>query len=145
MRLEELRNQLGSLDVVRGIPAETRPRVVLIFLGIGSEQERKDGEVLFERGAANDGSAYILLEGSLEVEKPDAPSIGIEAPHLIGELAQLDKKQQRGATVTVKGSAVLLHFTWSAFAAAAKSVLPPAEVQAVRESLERLAWEHISE
>ena len=144
MRLDDLRNQIGSLDVVRGIPSEMRPRVVLLFLGIGSEQHRKEGEVLFERGASNDGSAYILLRGSLEVEKPDAPPIGVDAPHLIGELAQLDKKQQRGATVTVTSESVLLHFTWANFASAARSVLTPNEAQAVHESLEKLAWEHLS-
>jgi hypothetical protein len=144
MRLDDIRNRIGALDIVRGIPAEVRPRVVLLFLGIGSEQERPDGVVLFERGAANDGSAYILLEGSLEVEKPQTPPIPVEAPHLIGELAQLDKKKQRGATGTVKGGATLLHFTWSAFGEAAQSVLTNAEVQAVRESIENLAWEHFS-
>ena len=144
MRLDDLRNQLGALDVIRGIPAEMRPRVVLLFLGIGSEQHRKAGEVLFQRGAANDGSAYILLQGTLEIEKPDSPPLGIDAPHLIGELAQIDKKQQRGATVTVTEEAILLHFTWAAFSAAAKSVLTNNESQAVRESLERLAWEHLS-
>lgn len=144
MRLEEIRSQIESLDIIRSIPAEMRMRVVVLFLGIATEEQRSSGDTLFQLGAANDGTAYILLDGALTVSKPDAPEVEVGAPHLLGELAQMDKKQQRGATVRVDGTATLLRFTWSDFASAAKSVLNAAEAKAVHESLERLAWEHLT-
>jgi CRP-like cAMP-binding protein len=145
MLLDELRARLAQLSLVKNIPAVMRPRLVMALLGIGQEGKAHKGFVLFREGDPHDDTAYILLEGAVNVDKTDAPAVEVGSPHLLGEMVQFNPQKQRSATVTAATDVRLLRFTWNGFTSAAEEIFTPEEVQYLKQGLEDVAWGHLAE
>ena len=145
MVLNELRTRLAQLSIVKNVPAVMRPRVAMVLLGIGQEGKANPGFVLFTQGDPYDDTAYILLQGSVTVEKGDSPSVEVSAPHLLGEMVQFSPVKERSATVTSSTSVRLLRFTWIAFFSTAEQLFNPEELDHLKQALEGVAWGHVVE
>lgn len=145
MLLNELRNRLAQLLVVKSVPAVMRPRVVMVFLAIGQEGKANKGFVLFKQGDEHDDSAYVLIGGSVTVEKDDAPSVEVRAPHLLGEMIQFSPIRQRAATVTANSMVRLLRFTWKGFFQTAEELFTPEEMDHLKHAIEEVVWSHVVE
>ena len=145
MLLNELRDRLAQLSVVKSVPAAMRLRVIMVLLGIGQEGKANQGFPLFRVGDEHDDTAYVLLEGSVTVEKGDAPRVEVQAPHLLGEMIQYSPTKARSATVTSSSQVRLLRFTWHEFFQTAQDVFTPEEIGHLKQAIEEVAWGHVVE
>lgn len=145
MLLNEMRNRLAQLSLVKSVPAVMRPRTVMIFLGIGQEGKANKGFTLFTQNDEHDDTAYVLLEGAVTVEKDDAPSVEVRAPHLLGETVQFSPLKVRTATVTSSSQVRLLRFTWTGFFQTAEDLFTHEEIDHLKQALEEVAWGHVVE
>jgi CRP-like cAMP-binding protein len=142
MDLNELRERLDQMLLLKEIPEAMREKVLMIFLRVAQQGIMKDGEILFNAGDTEGDLAYVLLQGEVTVEKADSPIIDVPAPDLLGEIKSISTAQRRTATVKVKGKAQLLRFTWSNFNQAAGQLFNAAELDKLNSALEQLAWAH---
>lgn len=145
MLLNELRNRLSQLSLVKSVPATMRPRVVMVLLGVGQEGKANKGFVLFRQGDEHDDTAYVLVSGSVTVEKEDAPSVEVQSPHLLGEMIQYSPLKERSATVTSSTQVRLLRFTWNGFFQTAGDIFSPEEMDHLKQAIEEVAWGHVVE
>lgn len=145
MLLNEMRNRLAQLSVVKSVPAVMRPRTVMAFLAIGQEGKANKGFTLFTQGDDHDDTAYVLLEGAVHVEKDDAPAVEVRAPHLLGEMIQFSPLKSRTATVTSSTQVRLLRFTWNGFFQTAADIFSHEEIEHLKQAIEEVAWGHVVE
>jgi CRP-like cAMP-binding protein len=144
MHLNEIRDRIGHIPVVHELPEDIRQRFAMILLGLGHEVTATDGQVLFEEGQGDDDVAYVMLEGTLLVEKSEVPALLVNAPELLGEVVKFSPLARRSATVTAQGDVKLLKFYWTPFFHAMDQVFNPDERLDVRHALEDIAWGHFA-
>lgn len=108
-------------DVVSGIPMlkdlddKTRHAVCDILLAATKAYTLEEGDTLYEKGAVDENTGAVLVEGSMAVEPASGNPIRVEAPELLGEMQQMSETGQRTATVTAKTKSVVLEFSWHDF------------------------------
>jgi len=116
-----------------------------VLVDVSKARSVPDGARLFELGDAAGDRGYVLLEGTVEIRKPDAPVLEAEAPDLLGEIKQISPQQARTATVTAKGELKVLKFSWQELFQAAEVVLSPTEMDQLKKGIEKVAWSHVTE
>lgn len=126
-------------------PEPFRRKVLGLFAEVGRARSVAKGTALFNAGAPNDGRAYLLLRGTLEVLKPGQPAILCEAPDLLGEMGQIHPMQKRMADVVTDEDCVVLAFEWPAFWEHVREAHDPEFAKEVEDFLAELAWTHLTE
>ena len=87
------------------------------------------------------GAGFVLLQGTVEVQKEGAPGITLPAPALLGEMQQFNSQSLRTATVLAKGECIARKFSWQELYRQAKQDLDASEQAMLIDSIERVVWE----
>lgn len=107
--------RIAELAFMSELPGDTRSQVAGVFLNVSDILHYEDGEALITSGYLSFDTGYVLVDGKATVELPDHAPIEIEAPSLLGEMAQFSTSDMRSATVRAKGGAAAAQFYWKTF------------------------------
>ncbi len=130
-----------SLPLLRGLPDDARERVARVFLDTSERWDLADGETLMQQGHLGFDSGYVLIEGSVEIQRQTGGPVVLPAPTLLGEMSQFKFCDTRTATVCAKGDASVLQFQWEDFYDMAREALPESGYNALMEAIEQLVWD----
>jgi CRP-like cAMP-binding protein len=142
MRLEEIRTALRGLALAKLLPREMRERVMMAFLATGEAKRCQPGATLFKEGDASSDMGYVLLRGTVSIEKQGNTPVCCEAPEILGEMQQFNPLHERTASVRAGADVTVFAFSWHEFFAAAETILSREETERLREELGGLAWRH---
>jgi len=111
---DDLRKLLGLplLHYVPNMPEATRQCIARLFLAVGQPSNLSNGDILLRQGGLGGDVGFVLLEGSVEVEKEGEKAVPVCSPALLGEMHQLNPRAQRTATVRAQGHTTVLQFSW---------------------------------
>ncbi len=142
--LDAIRGQLEELRLLNNLPVAMRSRVVMVFLAVSQDETLRCGSRLFTANEHRDEAGYVLLDGSVTVQKQEGDTITCSAPELLGEMQMLNPRQTRTATVIAGSDVKVLKFNWRSFFQTAECLFSPNELTDLREALANLAWEHFT-
>jgi CRP-like cAMP-binding protein len=109
--------KISDVPVFNAMNTGLRARLAEIISSIGEPRVLKKDEVLYAKGAEDENTGAVLVDGALTVSSDDGPLLTVTAPDLLGEMLQFDSYGQRTATVTAAGPATVLEFRWHDFIA----------------------------
>jgi CRP-like cAMP-binding protein len=138
---ENQRKQINAISLLDGMPDEAKDKIAEIFCEVSEEIDLEDGEVVMQEGHLAFESGYILLTGTVEVEKEGKHQTDLTAPVLLGEMAQFKACDVRSATVRAKGSAVAMFFHWDEFYELARQRLTETERLLLTSAMDKIIWE----
>lgn len=142
MRLEDIREALRGLPLAKVLPREMRDRVMMAFLATGEAKRCQPGATLFKEGDASGDFGFVLLTGTVAIEKDGNAAVFCDAPEILGEMQQFNPLHQRTATVRAGDDTTVLAFSWTQFFNSVSGIMSPEEVDRLREELGGLAWRH---
>jgi CRP-like cAMP-binding protein len=143
METEEIQNLLCGLPLMLDMPESLKQRVGMILQDISEMETIEEGAELFHEGDRTSHDGYIVLSGSVSVEKSYAKSSTAFAPVLLGEVKQFNPKSERTATVRAREDLDALHFDWDKFNAAVHARLDETDQEVLRTALLNYAWLHL--
>jgi hypothetical protein len=128
-----------DLPLLAGMPDVVRDRVVRVLNDSGERVKLFEGDTLLHQGGIGGDAGFVLLKGTVRVEREEGPALSVGAPALLGEMYQFNPHAQRTATVTSEGNAEALKFSWHSLYSRAREALSPDEQLIFVESIERCA------
>jgi CRP-like cAMP-binding protein len=140
--LGAIRGQLKDLRVLEDLPAAMRSRVMMVFLLVSEDHILRHRSTLFTQDEQIDETGYVLLEGSVTIQKQDGETVTCSGPELLGEMQMLNPRHTRTATVIAASDVKVLEFNWRSFFQIAEGLFDTDELEALREGLSNLAWKH---
>lgn len=143
METEEVQNLLCGLPFMLDMPESLKQQVGQVFLEVSELESIEADTVLFREGDKNNQDGYIVLSGSVQVEKSYAKECTAMAPVLLGEVKQFNPRSERTATVRAREDLDALHFDWNAFYAAIDERLDDMDQEVLRTALLNYAWLHL--
>jgi CRP-like cAMP-binding protein len=143
METDEIQNLLCGLPFMLDMPESLKQRVGIILLDISDLETIDVGAELFREGDRASQDGYIVLSGSVRVEKSYAKSSTAYAPVLLGEVKQFNPRSERTATVRANEDLDALHFDWTKFNNAVHARLDATDQDVLRKSLLNYAWLHL--
>jgi len=143
METDEIQNLLCGLPFMLDMPESLKQRVGIIFMDISDLETIETGRELFREGDRSSQDGYIVLSGSVRVEKSYAKSSTAYAPVLLGEVKQFNPRSERTATVRANEDLDALHFDWLKFNAAVQARFDATDQDVLRKSLLGYAWLHL--
>lgn len=141
MAMNEHSEKLLGLPVLEGLSDDTKERICAVIMGVSEETTASSGEDLLQEGHLAFASGYILLEGTVSVEREGLDSIELTAPKLLGEMSQFIEDDARTATVRAASDASFLKFSWDDLYARAEKELSKEENAAFRQAIEQVVWD----
>ena len=141
MATNEHREKLLGLPLLKGLPEDAKGRICAVIEGVSEETTSASGEDLLQAGHLAFASGYILLEGTVLIEREGRESIELEAPRLLGEMSQFIQDDSRTATVRAETDASFLKFSWDDLYARAEKELSKEENAAFVQAIEKVVWE----
>ena len=116
-------SSLEAIPLLREMPDNARRQLIEMLLGTSEIAELEDGSALFHQGDLGGDAGFVLLSGTVRVEREGFPSVTMDAPAILGEIQQFNPRAQRTATVLAKGFVRTLRFSWQALYEKAREVL----------------------
>jgi len=116
----------------------------MVFLAVSEDHTLRRGSRLFTEDEQSDEVGYVLLDGSVTIQRQDGESVTCSGPELLGEIQMLNPKHTRTATVIVGNDVKVLKFNWRNFFQIAEDLFDPDDLVALREALANLAWKHFT-
>ena len=135
------REKLSSLPFLRGLPDATKEKISAIIESISEETTASAGEELIQEGHLAFASGYILLDGTVSIEREGLDSIELSAPRLFGEMSQFIQDDSRTATIRAATDASFLKFSWDDLYARAGKELSKEENAAFARAIEKVVWD----
>jgi len=143
METEEVQNLLSGLPFMLDMPESLKQQVGQILLEVSEVESIEADTVLFREGDKNNQDGYIVLSGSVQVEKTYAKECAAMAPVLLGEVKQFNPRSERTATVRAREDLDALHFDWNRFYEAVDDRLDATDQEVLRAALLNYAWLHL--
>lgn len=106
---------VNRIPMLKDLDQQTRDAVCDVLLASTKAYTLDEGDVLYEKGAEDEHTGAILVEGTMWVSPNSKDRLEVKAPQLLGEMQQLSETGQRTATVTAKEKSVVLEFSWHDF------------------------------
>ena len=110
MATNEHREKLSGLPLLKGLPEDAKARICAVIEGVSEETTAASGEDLLQEGHLAFASGYILLEGTVLVERQGREPIDrsiravhvkargeAQRPRVVSRLIILLQSRQRGA------------------------------------------------
>jgi CRP-like cAMP-binding protein len=138
------RETLIDLALFRSIPERLRLRVCLPLQWIVQHLTYSHGETLFEREDLCGGTGYVLLQGNIQLAKPNYPAQAVNAPDLVGVMPDFDPGLRWTVTATAQGDVEVLRFSWQEYAALLDRRLSESELSLFRNAINEGAREHLA-
>jgi len=141
LELTDNRQVLAGLTFLGKLPDKAQEAVCGILNDISSESSVEEGENLLREGHLGFGSGYILIEGTVELDRPGLDSLTLDAPALLGEISRFSKDDVRTATVDARSNLRLLRLSWDTLYERAEEALSEEEYKIFRNAVEAVVWE----
>ncbi|HRI87813.1 MAG TPA: cyclic nucleotide-binding domain-containing protein [Candidatus Hydrogenedentes bacterium] len=141
---DETREAILNVPWVASFEPDVRETLVTILKEVSEVRRLRKGHRMTREGSKGRNRGFILLTGSVRIQKSDMPDTKSKAPELLGEVMQFDPKKMRTATVWANEDLLVLRFMWEEFWAAVDRYFSEEDRILVRESMERRAWEHFT-
>ena len=141
MDTTEQREKLAGLPFLQGLPDDTKTKVCAVIEGVSEETTASPGEELLQEGHLAFSSGYILLQGTVSVEREGLETIELSAPRLLGEMSQFIQDDARVATIRAATDASFLRFSWDDLYENAGKALSKEENVALIQAIERIVWD----
>lgn len=140
--LERLEDQriLAKLPFLRRLPDATQERICILLEEISKKTTLAEGEKLLREGHLAFASGYILLEGTIQIEREGLDPIELDAPVMLGEISRFSQDDVRTATVHATSDGRLLRFSWDDLYEGAEQGLSKENNEAFRRAIERVVW-----
>jgi CRP-like cAMP-binding protein len=140
-------DRIAGLAFMLDLPEEFVRRLVALFQEVGEYHQIPEGTVLFAEDDSGSEAGYVLVSGSVRVERGDEFRQKVAAPALLGEMRQfhIEGRECRSATVRATGDIEVFRFEWPSFYAGLTGIADEGELEMVRESIKRTAWMHYLE
>lgn len=138
-RIED-RQILARLPLLRRLPDTTQERVCVLLDDISKKTTIAEGEKLLREGHLVFASGYILLEGSIQIERAGLAPIELDAPIMLGEVSRFSQDDVRTATVHATSDGILLRFSWDDLYERAEEELSEENNKAFLHAIEGVVW-----
>ena len=142
---EEIRATVLEVPFVTEFERPVRETLASLLQEVSEVRRLRKGHRMTREGSRGRNRGFILISGSVRIQKADVPDIKARAPELLGEVMQFNPKKMRTATVTAHEDCVVLRFMWDDFWDAVGRYFPEEDQTKVRSRLEQRAWEHFTE
>ena len=140
----EIHEAIVQVPFVAEFSQSERETLAALFLEISEVRRLRKGHRMTREGSRGRDRGFILLTGSVRIQKSDTPDSKSQGPEMLGEVMQFNPKKMRVATVIAHEDCLVLRFMWNAFWEALSRYFEAEEQTKVREALERRAWEHFT-
>lgn len=140
---DDLEFRLAGLSLLLDLPSTARHEVLSMLLEIGKREIVSEGETIFSEGDTAGDTGYVLLSGSVKVEKSYSESTICFAPALIGEAKQFVPGSARTATVRALDDLDVLRFDWNRFHGESERRLDEHDLNVLGKALLGYAWTHL--
>lgn len=136
---------IQQLKVFAPLGVPLRQTVADLMVSIGVLRRINKGTTWMKSGVPSENKGYILLQGSANIRKLNAPESSCIAPELLGEGMQYNPTHTRTASVTATEDCAVLRFEWEEFWKVIGETLSDEQQAEVRKAIEECAWEHFTE
>lgn len=143
MKPEETRKTIGNIKFMQELPEQLREKAIDLFEQASEQRSVPKDAVFIHAQEQTQNKGFLLLKGSVSIQKPDAPEVTCTAPELLGEMMQLTPAKVRTATVSAAEDCVVMRFDWADLWAKAGVLLTPEEQAQLDEAIKSLAWDHL--
>ncbi|HNR33132.1 MAG TPA: cyclic nucleotide-binding domain-containing protein [Candidatus Hydrogenedentes bacterium] len=133
---------LLDLPLFRGLEAELRLKVCIVFPWIADAARFADGQTIFETGARCQSKGHLLMAGTVKLVGSDRSEKTVSAPHLIGVMPKHEPALEWTATAIAKGAVELLTFSWQQYIARLQKRLTADEQRRLIEAMKSNAAAH---
>jgi len=140
----DIHEAIVRVPVVAEFAQPVRETLSTLLQEISEVRRLRKGHRMTREGSRGRNRGFILLTGSVRIQKSDVPDSKARAPELLGEVMQFNPKKMRIASVFAHEDCLVMRFMWDDFWDAVARYFDPDEQTKVRESLERRAWEHFT-
>lgn len=144
MSYGNLRPEFERLRLMEHVPSHVRLPLIEIFEEISELRSVPNGGIWLRENEPSENKGFVLLRGSVVVQKAGAPETVVDAPELLGEAMQFNPKHLRTATVVANDDIVVARFMWDEFWNAVAMRCTEPERHAIREAIEAVAWDHLA-
>ena len=141
MDTTEHREKLSGLPFLQGLPDDAKEKICAVIEGVSEETTASSGGELLQEGHLAFASGYILLEGTVSVEREGLDSLELTAPRLLGEMSQFIQDDARTATIRAITDASFLKFSWDDFYERSEKDLSKEENAALIQAIEMIVWD----
>ena len=140
----DIHEAIVRVPVVAEFAQPVRETLSTLLQEISEVRRLRKGHRMTREGGRGRNRGFILLTGSVRIQKSDVPDSKARAPELLGEVMQFNPKKMRIASVFAHEDCLVMRFMWDDFWDAVARYFDPDDQAKVRESLERRAWEHFT-
>jgi CRP-like cAMP-binding protein len=142
-----IEKQIGQLALMLEFNDEMRDRVAEVFCAASTQEQIPAGTQLFAEGDEVSNDGYVLLKGTVTVERSSGFRKQVHPPELLGEMKQFEFEgpAERAATATAAEDVEVLHFNWDTFYERLKGRIYGREKDVFNDALQRYAWMHFLE
>lgn len=141
MDTTEHREKLSGLPFLQNMPDGAKEKICAVIESVSEETTASSGEELLQEGHLAFASGYILLQGTVSVEREGLDAIELSAPRLLGEMSQFIQDDARVATIRATTDASFLRFSWDDLYENAGKALSKEENAALIQAIERIVWD----
>jgi CRP-like cAMP-binding protein len=141
----DIHEAIVRVPIVEEFASPMRETISTLLQEISEVRRLRKGHRMTREGSRGRNRGFILLSGSVRVQKSDMPDTKVVGPELLGEVMQFNPKKMRVATLIAHEDCIVLRFMWEEFWDAVARYFEPDEQTKVREALERRAWEHFTQ
>lgn len=141
---QEIHEAIVHIPIVEEFAAPVRETLSALIQEVSEVRRLRKGHRMTREGSRGRNRGFVLLSGSVRIQKSDMPDSKAKAPELLGEVMQFNPKKMRVATVFAHEDCLVLRFMWDDFWDAVARYFDPGDQKHVREVLERRAWEHFT-
>ena len=141
----DIHEAILRVPIVAEFAHPVRETLSTLLQEISEARRLRKGHRMTREGSRGRNRGFILLSGSVRIQKSDVPDSKARAPELLGEVMQFNPKRMRIATVIAHEDCLVLRFMWDDFWDAVVRYFNAEEQATVRGQLERRAWEHFTD
>ncbi len=145
MELNEMRERILGIPLIKGLPESMRERFVMMLLYVSQTKRTFTNEQLFIEGEHDENTGVALLDGMVRIIRENEDPISVEAPDILGEIQQFTRERRRTATVEVCAGGQVLSFRWGDLRQAASAYYSHEELATLRSHLRKTAWARAAE
>lgn len=145
MDLRDFQRELREIPLIHDLPEDVRDGVCAVLTNISKGSILSAGDVLYREGDRGTNTGALLMKGAVDIKSGDGQPIHRRAPELFGEMRQIDKDNQRTATVTIAEESVVFEFSWHGFVVMALHKLTKSQQKVVKDAIAAYAGERFKE
>lgn len=142
---ESARELILDMPFMPRLPQSLRETVIDIFEVVSEAQTFSPGESLFREGQYTPDDGFVVLSGTIAVNKANAAEMHLDAPILLGEMKQFNPASTRTANVDAVSGVYALRFSWDDFNEQWLVRLKSDEIDVFQEALEEFAYDRFAE